>query len=142
MYCFWYRYNFEYIVLSFCRKWSKSFTAVSQPSDCHPFFSSAATVKFRWVSGERYDSLGWKLHVDITSKHDGKSEWVDMYTLHLYSSNAGTVCTVYLLFCMKNSHQCCWYLKCYINGNIVINNCNWTTRLMHYDYYCMSSAFW
>ena len=103
-YCFWYHYYFVYIVLSFCRKWSKSFTAVSQPSYCHPFFSSATTVELRWVSEKRYDSLGWRLYVDIASKHCGKSEWVDVYTLHLYSSNVDTVSTVYLLFWMKNSH--------------------------------------
>jgi len=79
----WYRYNIVYIVLSFCRKWSKSFTAVSQPSDCYLFFSSAISIVLR-VSGKHYDSVGWRLYVDITSKLCGKSEWVDMYTLHLY----------------------------------------------------------
>jgi len=57
-----------------------------------------------WKTAEHYDSLGWRLHVDITSKHCGKSEWVDMYTLHLYSNNVVTVSTVCLLFWMKNSH--------------------------------------
>jgi len=48
-YCFWYHYNSVYIVLSFCRKWPKSFTAVSQPSDCHLFFPSATISIIRVV---------------------------------------------------------------------------------------------